>query len=298
MRAFNRYQLFWSSVFRDMVEIVLTMKELYGRETYSTYAAKVATDSVISVDIGALAQIGNSLVSMTNAQIIPTATAESISTEIMRVALQTVGVADVDKIINPEVAEMAESAEQYQYQLKYPVRGLWSSTLTIEDFASAMQTTIDRHLTQAWKEGMAEAGVDWADRTQEEMSALDSAIISEYSHVYDFGKYIMENDREHKGKLRDLENRTSLWANRWRDIKNRALLMAGANLPLTWRFGGTEQHCDSCQWANGRTYRASVWEKYGWRPQSQDLECKGFNCQCSLNADGEKPLRGHPRKLA
>jgi len=303
MRAFNRYQQFWSSVFRDMVEIVLRFKEQYGGEKFSSYAASVSTDKVITVDIGALSQISNSLVAMSGAMILSPEVSTSISTEIMRVALQTVGVSDVDKIMNPkenpvETEEMAESAEQYQSSMRQAVYGLWSSKITMQDFASSMQASIDRYLTQAWKDGMKEAGVDWEDRTQEEMSALDEAILSEYQYLYDFGAYIMENNKEAGGLFRDLANRMSMWANRWRDVKGRALMMAGADLPLTWHFGGTEEHCGSCGWANGRTYRASVWEKYGWRTQSQDLECKGFNCLCELTADGNKPTRGHPKRLA
>lgn len=302
-RAFNRYQQFWSSVFRDMVEVVLRFLEQYGGQDYSTYAARISTDAIVSVDIGQLAAVGNTLTQMAVNMVIPAKTAQAASIEILRVALQNSGVADVDNILNPDQepiksSELAESATDYWSSLRRAVYGLWSGKLYMADFTTWMMESIDAYLQRAWRDGMEAAGVDWEDRTQEELTALDAAIFEEYQHIDGFGQFILENSKAAGGKLGDVIPRMELWVNRYNDIYNRALMMAGKDLPLTWHLGATEKHCSSCSWANSKTYRASVWQKYGWRPQSPALECKGYQCDCSLSADGNKPLRGHPRMLA
>jgi hypothetical protein len=47
-----------------------------------------------------------------------------------------------------------------------------------------------------------------------------------------------------------------------------------------WELGATEKHCRDCLMLNGRVHKASDWRLLGWQPQSPDLECGGFNCDC------------------
>lgn len=50
----------------------------------------------------------------------------------------------------------------------------------------------------------------------------------------------------------------------------------------TWRLGATEQHCKDCLRLNGVTLTASEWARIGIQPQSPQLECGGWNCDCRL----------------
>lgn len=58
-----------------------------------------------------------------------------------------------------------------------------------------------------------------------------------------------------------------------------------------WELGATEKHCKDCLHLNGQIHRASEWRAAGIRPQSPDLECGGWNCDCKLvlvpDYDGE-----------
>ena len=58
-----------------------------------------------------------------------------------------------------------------------------------------------------------------------------------------------------------------------------------------WKLGATERHCKDCAHLNGQIHRASEWRASGIAPQSPDLECGGWNCDCSLvlveNYEGE-----------
>lgn len=50
----------------------------------------------------------------------------------------------------------------------------------------------------------------------------------------------------------------------------------------TWRLGATEQHCGDCLRLDGVTLTASEWARAGIKPQSPQLECGGWRCDCRL----------------
>ncbi|HUV28112.1 MAG TPA: hypothetical protein VMW34_12170, partial [Anaerolineales bacterium] len=70
----------------------------------------------------------------------------------------------------------------------------------------------------------------------------------------------------------------------YRDVYNRATIMAAKDQKLEWIYGDTVKHCVSCSSLSGKVKRGSQWEaffeKTGLRPQSPRLACKGFECKC------------------
>lgn len=68
IRRWDRYQLLWGSVWRDMVEIVLTMKEKYGGASYEDKGANVSTDASIQMELDILSR---ALIDLSNAGLIP-----------------------------------------------------------------------------------------------------------------------------------------------------------------------------------------------------------------------------------
>jgi hypothetical protein len=61
-----------------------------------------------------------------------------------------------------------------------------------------------------------------------------------------------------------------------------ALLSADKNGMYEWALGKAE-HCSDCLRLNGQRHRMRDWKRKGLLPQSDVLECGGFNCKCSLN---------------
>lgn len=49
-----------------------------------------------------------------------------------------------------------------------------------------------------------------------------------------------------------------------------------------WQLGATEQHCETCLKLSGKVLTASEWRAAGIAPQSRDLDCGGWNCDCVL----------------
>ena len=90
--------------------------------------------------------------------------------------------------------------------------------------------------------------------------------------------------RERAGRI---AARVRIWANKRLEALNIGKLFKtpppGEDEPrYTWRLGATERHCSDCLRLNGQTHTASEWTRAGIRPQSPDLECGGWNCDCSL----------------
>lgn len=313
LKAFNRYQRFWIETFRDMVDIILQAAEDYGGKSFSTFEADISLDPVLEDEPNQLSLAMDQISIAAQRGYVDPEVAKAGVTSILGILLKSVGVENVDEIMmlttdNQEykeylsevVNELLEGAtmEQYRRAIDRLVYGLWAMKISPDDFYFQMTRTIDRGLRGAWETALQEVGMEKGDMSNEENSALNQSILDEYGYIDNFMLWIMDHNKASGTKLKDLSYRTALWANRWNDIKNRALLTLQQNPPLTWQLGATEEHCESCAYANGKTYRAAVWARWGWAPQSQALECKGFNCDCSLLPLGEKVNKGHPKRLA
>ena len=49
-----------------------------------------------------------------------------------------------------------------------------------------------------------------------------------------------------------------------------------------WRLGNTREHCADCLRLDGQVHTADEWRRAAIRPQSPNLECGGWNCDCRL----------------
>jgi len=95
-----------------------------------------------------------------------------------------------------------------------------------------------------------------------------------------------------------MKQRTELWMNKGLDgIYNSGIVAGNANQNLVWKIGTTEKHCLDCLNFDGRVYRSSIWKRNDIQPRSTDLECSGYNCDCTLKATEEAVTPGRPPKL-
>lgn len=84
-----------------------------------------------------------------------------------------------------------------------------------------------------------------------------------------------------------LVSRLGLWVNKGIAAFNRGIVerepIPGEIEPrYMWVLGNTERHCSDCLSLNGQIKTASEWATAGIEPQSPDLECGGWNCDCRL----------------
>jgi hypothetical protein len=157
-------------------------------------------------------------------------------------------------------------------------------------FRDEMKRVTKAGLKDAFIQGADDIGIaedelinaDWAD--------LDKIITEEQSHIDGFADYIGEQAKREGSTIDSVTVRADLWANRWTDVRTRAKLILGKDGKLEWVYGDTE-HCDTCLALNGRVKRASYWAAHVQprNPPNSKIDCKGYQCQCTLEPT-EKPI--------
>jgi len=192
----------------------------------------------------------------------------------------------------------ATSAAEYRSAVRSAVRGMWSGSITYNDFFDMMYSAIDSGLRNAWLTGAARCGIKKDELNEAENQALRRVILNERSYIAGFADAILENSKENKGKLTPLLRRAELWVKRYNDVASQAQVMACSDKKLKWMRHALDS-CSSCRKMEGRVYRASVWNKYGLRPRSPKLECmigaKGVPvCRCEFMETDEKVTPGRP----
>jgi hypothetical protein len=154
-----------------------------------------------------------------------------------------------------------------------------------------MWSTVNRGLTNAFVEGMEQAGatreaLDTPDFLPERLE-LDKLINGNWESLFNFSAFIIQQrdanylQGQKQVALNHVMNRALLWSNQYDKARQTARTMVSRDAPMTWMLGPTE-HCRSCATFEGRTYRASTWAKYDALPKSSRLCCHGFRCQCTL----------------
>ena len=208
--------------------------------------------------------------------------------------MQTLGVPDVI-----DVTEMKETMEsggyaEYATRIRGLIYALWAGHMESGSFYNGMEDLLEFGLRKAWREGMAQVGMTWDDRTPEEQVALAEIVFEQLQHVSGLADYIIAHNKASGNLLRDTDYRSEMWANAYQQAYNKALQMASNDPKLMWILGKTILHCVDCLKYSGKVKRASYWQKINAAPQSPLLACKGINCKCRLEIVTNEPLsRGY-----
>jgi len=187
---------------------------------------------------------------------------------------------------------MADGFDAYRRGINAVVRGLWSGVLDYYQSWDALESTIRMGIPKAFYEGASEVGVQPSELSPTERMEIERAIMSEMGYIDGLLTAVEAGSKENGGKLGPLMNRAAMWANRYRDVANRAKTIVGEDKKLKWVRGPTSDSCQDCIHMDGKVKRASQWEAAGIRPQSLDLECKGFNCLCTFVPTNEPMSKG------
>lgn len=204
------------------------------------------------------------------------------------------------------------SQETFGKAVRDAVRALYFGFSDDFQFQDQMIAAFERYFEQAWAEGAAECGIQPNERTTAEADALNSFIFQQANFLPGFASRISSareaaitageldpnnpDTRQTKG-LDPLFHRAQMWENRWGEVKALGQQMACGDRKARWKTNPMKEHCGDCARAEGRVYRMSVWEAYGWRPRSHDLECRGFQCGCEFVFTDEPVTPGRPPAL-
>ena len=188
---------------------------------------------------------------------------------------------------------MLKTLAGYQLNLRAAAYGLWSGKMDFDQAFGQIFEAIDRGLPQAWAEGAASCGILPDEYSPEERTALAQAVASEKNHVFALLEWIEQNSQENGGARGTAYSRLDVWINRYRDVVNRAKAMACSDQKLRWVLGPTE-HCTTCAKLSGRIKRGSYWQSHVMpqSPPNGQLECGGWNCQCTLQPTEDRASSG------
>ncbi len=190
-----------------------------------------------------------------------------------------------------------KAINNYRMAIRANIRAYWNLTWDFMEFYRNMERDIRQGLRQAWADGMKICGMTLNDMTDDEKNKLESEINNDLGYLQGFADAVSAGAKPEGGKLTPLMKRGEMWINRYNAVMTMAQVSACGDVKMIWLIGETEKHCSDCSLLNGRIYRASVWEKYGVLPQSNDLECRGYNCLCKLIPTNDPAWGGHPPRL-
>lgn len=137
----SRYQTFWSAQLQKLVKITLHFKEKYTGQTFETQEAQVSIDSFSLVDfqpvVNAMSQMmASGLTPLVQGGVVPANGMAGIAQQLWRVALQALGVKNVDLTsdaafgitANPQEAQAGDKVvpfrREYRRRLQEISRGL------------------------------------------------------------------------------------------------------------------------------------------------------------------------------
>ena len=190
-------------------------------------------------------------------------------------------VPDVDPALTPQL-------ENYEAQIAALVLLARSGDITKREFELRLNDVVAAFVLMvfllAGGSQSTPGARDELDRI-EEIHKRSARLLT--NDVFD-GSYSVTDDQTLERADEKIGNRLALWlfglAAVWSVGK---AYIANQSRHLRWDLGMTEQHCTDCLRLNGQVHTAAAWNASGWRPQSRDLECNGYRCDCSLNETDE-----------
>jgi len=100
-QRWQRYQVFWASVWGDIVETTLRLVELFTPRRFTDYTARLSTSLPMDVETTDLATAMDAVNKAAAAMTLDPATAMRANTAFLSLLLNDLGVEDVDDILNP-----------------------------------------------------------------------------------------------------------------------------------------------------------------------------------------------------
>jgi hypothetical protein len=176
--------------------------------------------------------------------------------------------------------EAYKSEDFFLAQVEGLVRSLYGNFIGGE-FIDTMANLISGQIRDAYEKAYFDAGYEGELPGYLETSYQDF-VLEQYNFVDRFFRDII--DARIDGKPIDsLINRARLWAGRWKEAYQKAVVLITQNEGgnMEWVYGDAE-HCDTCQKLNGIVASAREWGASGFQPQGRMLDCKGYDCKCEL----------------
>ena len=146
-------------------------------------------------------------------------------------------------------------------------------------FGTAMRNIVRTSGTSAYTDGLIAGGVTDGALSDEDKGEINRLVAAQSVYITEFANQLFSADGITDAQA---NQKPTIWYNKSiAPFYDAGLASADANGNYEWVYGDTE-HCRTCQKANGQIHRLKAWRESGILPQSDALECKGYNCKCRL----------------
>lgn len=191
------------------------------------------------------------------------------------------------------LAQYAIATKDYDYwrdTLRRMIRNVYNGLLGGE-FEQILESLIRGQLGQAYEMAWADSGGQ-PPMPDYLRSAYTNDYFQQVGFIREFYRDIIDA-RIEGTSLESLIARADLWANRYNEAYNNAMMLIESQNggKMIWRLGGTEDHCETCAKLDGIVAFAREWEASGIQPQNAPnnlLECGGWRCDCSLTQTDQR----------
>lgn len=146
---------------------------------------------------------------------------------------------------------------------------------------------ITMQMDESFERGLRDGGYTDPTRSQPQRTAINALIQEHLQYAKNLTQFVKtEPDPEM------IEARVAVWQNKAvGEAYNLGLAESGSTDNYEWHLGFTDKSCLTCLVSNGQIHTMTEWKAAGILPQSSNLECGGFHCDCTLKKTTE-PKRG------
>ena len=157
------------------------------------------------------------------------------------------------------------------------IAGAVSGSIDRRRFGIVMRAHVTKYGRKAFQDGLEAGGIE-DPPTPDDLNAIASLVASQSQYITNLGDALYGEGISEA----QLMEKPALWFNKSiQPFYQEGIASADRNGLYEWVYGDTE-HCDDCQRLNGQKHRMRDWLKSAYLPQSDALECNGFNCKCRL----------------
>lgn len=199
--------------------------------------------------------------------------------------------AEVAALVAAYVAQAVKSvrsvAGDYEVALTEPIAAYFNGDGSTRAIRSAFQRAIREYAKDAYIEGIQEGKGEASDFDEQDQAVVDAWIDEQLGYVDGLVEAVSGfKDAEDRTAFEQrIFDRVRFWVNALADLGGRGKLRAMEGEMAYWELGDTEEHCTDClRYSRLQPRRVKKWMEAGTLPRSQDLECSGYNCDCTLRS--------------
>lgn len=301
----QRYQTYWISIFSDLAEVVGRFANEYGdTPEIEDFSVEVSMDSPFSNDVDEIASIMGAIGSATSGGQLPLATAQPAMLALVRLALQSLGIRNTDKVLIPvdapdtaddepglpevyaESLRLAESVNEvlreYDDVLTRWGADVLNGRMDKAEYRRVHKAAISDFGKRAYEEALREGGIDPREADSRDAERLNDWTTEQRGFVNGYADFLVSEDaggkRNSEAKRREMGEHIELWGVSLKNLAQQAEA-AQSNPPLTMkrRPGApkTKASCDTCGELEGETHRFEWWA--GKNPDRVDYTKRNGN---------------------